>query len=252
MNTNSNDIFIISEDYNITESKVIQYNQVINNLNIDDIGDYIRKQEYLWNVHGEHEPQENIPIPLQLAYLHFFDKNSREIAKQSESNWNIGVMNTYFKTHVAHLCAAHNRCQTLNILSFEDNDNDVTYSTRLNRILSQIEDTWQFCFRYARIYDRVNNPPTTEDLSVSTDPSIFRFSMPDLSERSPFQTVLITFLKEGVKSPFFDQTAILFPVIGLVNPFVNMKRQIREIVISDIVKDKTKKKIVSRSDLRGR
>ncbi len=196
MNTNSNDIFIISEDYNITESKVIQYNQVINNLNIDDIGDYIRKQEYLWNVHGEHEPQENIPIPLQLAYLHFFDKNSREIAKQSESNWNIGVMNTYFKTHVAHLCAAHNRCQTLNILSFEDNDNDVTYSTRLNRILSQIEDTWQFCFRYARIYDRVNNPPTTEDLSVSTDPSIFRFSMPDLSERSPFQTVLITFLKE--------------------------------------------------------
>ena len=74
MNTNSNDIFIISEDYNITESKVIQYNQVINNLNIDDIGDYIRKQEYLWNVHGEHEPQENIPIPLQLAYLHFFDK----------------------------------------------------------------------------------------------------------------------------------------------------------------------------------
>ena len=147
MNTNSNEIFIISEDYNLAESKVIQYNQIINNLGIDDIGDYIRKQEYIWNVYGEQEPQENTPIPLQLAYLHFFDKNTREFAKQSEANWNIGVMNTYFQAHVSCLSSAYNRCQVLNVLNFEDSDNDVTYSTRLNRILSQIEDAWQFCFR---------------------------------------------------------------------------------------------------------
>lgn len=196
MNTQTEDVFIISDDYNLAESKVIQYNQIISNLSIDDMGDYIRKQEYMWNVYGEQELQDNTPIPLQLAYLHFFDKNTRDLAKQSETNWNIAVMNTYYQTHVSCLSSAHIRCQVLNILKYEDGDNDVTYSTRLNRILNQIEDAWQFCFRYARICDRVNNPPTAEDLSVSTDPSIFRFSMPKFDELSPFQMSLITVLRE--------------------------------------------------------
>ena len=80
-----------------------------------------------------------------------------------------------------------NRGKLLGILSSDEgNTDDLSVSFRLSRLTDHVCDTWNIVLSTNRVHDRRNNP-TMVPLEISTNPSLFRCSMPDFEELNVFQ-----------------------------------------------------------------
>ncbi len=83
---------------------------------------------------------------------------------------------------------------------FDDETEDINgasfkISQRVNRLIDMADDAFETIFRYARQYDRINNP-TWAPIEKDTAQSLFRCTTMELDDISSYQQLLLAFLNE--------------------------------------------------------
>jgi len=151
---------------------------------------FIDELEHMWKI-NEHNDQY---LSYRIGYDNFFTKN--ELSEDGlPTSVNIETICTKYKNVRDGLCELYHRADTLKLLEFERENEDVKMATRINRLIDQVDDAWQIVFRNARIYDRVNNP-TYVPINPESDPSLFRVStIANIQELSPFQQSILQTLR---------------------------------------------------------
>ena len=95
------------------------------------------------------------------------------------------------------LSELYHRAKTLEIsdqTSFDINENESKVANRINRIIDMLDDAYETVFRYARQFERINDP-TAVPMNPETDHTRFRNTTLDTENMSPFQNLILALLK---------------------------------------------------------
>ncbi len=178
----------IDVNANPDESNEVMWTNQIQMFNNEQYMNFLAQLEHLWGLHSNDDH-----ISFRLGYDRFFNK--------SDLNPNTGLpdkidieaisgKHSRMKTQLGHL---YHRAESLKLLDLEDGD-DIKISTRINRLIDQVDDAWQIVFRNTRIHERINNP-TYVPINPQSDPSIFRCStITEIEELSPYQQAILQLL----------------------------------------------------------
>tara|TARA_B100001175_G_scaffold72915_1_gene60626 strand:- start:4972 stop:6954 length:1983 start_codon:yes stop_codon:yes gene_type:complete len=155
----------------------------------EEVTNFLKQLESMWKINE----RDNEYLSFRLGYDNFFnldELNEDGIPKSTD----IERISAKYMRMRDRLCELYHRADSLNMLS-EENEEDLQLSVRINRLIDQVDDSWQIVFRGARIYDRVNNP-TYVPINPESDPSIYRVStIQKVEELSQYQQAILQCLK---------------------------------------------------------
>ena len=150
----------------------------------EEVTNFLKQLESMWKINE----RDNEYLSFRLGYDNFFnldELNEDGIPKSTD----IERISAKYMRMRDRLCELYHRADSLNMLS-EENEDDLQLCVRINRLIDQVDDSWQIVFRGARIYDRVNNP-TYVPINPESDPSIYRVStIQKVEELSQYQQAL--------------------------------------------------------------
>lgn len=181
----------ISPDANPQDSYDIQWNTQIQSLNPEEFMTFLSQLEDMWDINTK----GNVLIAFQTGYKNFFHPNELNPETGVPDSFDIDVVSGKYIRLNEKLGHMYHRAVFLKLLDNED-DEDMTISTRINRLIDQVYDAWQIVSSSGRTYERVNYP-TRVPVNPDSDPSIFRSStMGKFDELTPYQQAIITCLKK--------------------------------------------------------
>jgi hypothetical protein len=186
------DTHYISPDANPQDSYDIQWNTQIQTLNPEEFMTFLSQLEDMWdmNTKGDHI------MPINTGFKNFFHPNERDPETDMPYKLDPDVVSGKYNRLNEKLGHMYHRAVFLKLLDNEDDEDSVTISTRINRLIDQVYDAWQIVSGYIRMYERVNYP-THASINSDHDPSIFRSStMVKFDELTPYQQAIITCLKK--------------------------------------------------------
>jgi len=186
------DTHFINQDANPEETNQVMWSNMIQGLNPEQLINFLTQLEDMWDI----QRRDDEGVSFQLGFKNFFA--SHELNPESGlpcNNVDIECISAKHQRMNLQLGQLYHRADTLKILDLDDGD-DMKISVRINRLIDQVDDSWQIVFRHTRIYERINNP-TYIPINPETDPSIFRCSTISNSEElSPYQQAILTILKK--------------------------------------------------------
>ena len=183
----------INNEANPVETNQVMWMNHIQNLNPEQLINLLTQLEDMWDI----SRRDDEAVSFQLGFKNFF--TPEELNRDSGlpmNNIDIESISAKHQRMNLQLGQLYHRANALKILELDDGD-DMKLSTRINRLIDQVDDAWQMVFRHTRIYERINNP-TYIPINPETDPSIFRCStLPtSMEELSPYQQAILTILKK--------------------------------------------------------
>ena len=185
------DTHYISPDANPQDSYDIQWNTQIQSLNPEEFMTFLSQLEDMWDINTK----GNVLIAFQTGYKNFFHPNELNPETGVPDSFDIDVVSGKYIRLNEKLGHMYHRAVFLKLLDNED-DEDMTISTRINRLIDQVYDACQIVSCSGRTYERVNYP-TRVPVNPDSDPSIFRSStMGKFDELTPYQQAIITCLKK--------------------------------------------------------
>lgn len=129
--------------------------------------------------------------PVELSYKIFFSPEELDIITNRPKYVDMRVKEKVYRHLLDRNSKYFNRAKILDILSSDmGSDDDLDIGFRIRRLTDQLCDSWNIVLSTNRIYDRKNNP-TQVPLEVTTNPSLFRCSMPDFEELNVFQKCIM-------------------------------------------------------------
>ena len=186
------DTHFINQDANPEETNQVMWSNMIQGLNPEQLINFLTQLEDMWDI----QRRDDEGVSFQLGFKNFFAPH--ELNPESGlpcNNVDIERISAKHQRMNLQLGQLYHRADALKILDLDDGD-DMKISMRINRLIDQVDDSWQIVFRHTRIYERINNP-TYIPINPETDPSIFRCSTISNSEElSPYQQAILTILKK--------------------------------------------------------
>jgi len=175
------------------DSRLELLKEQVNELTEEQLLDNIVEWEERWclNMKGDRN------IPLTLGFRQFFTED-----QMSQDGLPTHIdLETVFEQHrrkQTGWSGLYHRAETLEIsdkVTFDVNKVELKISDRINRLIDMSDDAFETVFRYARQYDRINNP--TAVLAGSDNlHSLFIGSTIKLDEISSYQQLLLSMLNE--------------------------------------------------------
>jgi hypothetical protein len=121
------------------------------------------------------DPDSGLPIELDIEY----------VSEQHKEN----------KRALAEILNRANYLEISETVSEDIGNNEFKTFDRIKRLIDTCSDNYEIVFRYARIFDRINNPMFTQSNPVS-DKLLYREQTLDLEELSPYQNLILALLKK--------------------------------------------------------
>jgi hypothetical protein len=183
----------ITQDADRVETNQIMWMNHIQSLNPEQLISFLTQLEDMWDI----SRYDDEAVSFQLGFKNFF--LPEELNRESglpQNSIDIESISAKHQRMNLQLGQLYHRADSLKILDLDDGD-DNKISTRINRLIDQVDDAWQIVFRHTRIFERINNP-TYIPINPETDPSIFRCSTltTNMDELSPYQQAILTILKK--------------------------------------------------------
>ena len=144
----------INHDANPTETNQVMWMNHIQGLNPEQLINLLTQLEDMWDIMR----RDDEAVSFQLGFKNFFTPN--ELNHDSGlpmTSIDIESISAKHQRMNLQLGQLYHRANALKILDLDDGD-DMKISTRINRLIDQVDDAWQIVFRHTRIYERINNP----------------------------------------------------------------------------------------------
>ena len=178
----------IDDNANPNESNEVMWTNQIQMFNNEQYMNFLAQLEHLWGLHSNDDH-----ISFRLGYDRFFNKSDLNPNTGLPDKIDIEAISGKHSRMKTQLGQMYHRAESLKLLDLEDGD-DIKISTRINRLIDQVDDAWQIVFRNTRIHERINNP-TYVPINPQSDPSIFRCStITEIEELSPYQQAILQLL----------------------------------------------------------
>ena len=147
------DTHYISPDANPQDSYDIQWNTQIQSLNPEEFMMFLSQLEDMWDINTK----GNVLIAFQTGFKNFFNPNELNLETGVPDSFDIDVVSGKYIRLNEKLGHMYHRAVFLKLLDNED-DEDMTISTRINRLIDQVYDAWQIVFSVSKMNDRINSP----------------------------------------------------------------------------------------------
>ena len=180
----------IDDQANRDEANSAMWSNQIQTFDNEQVMELLIRLERVWKVND----RESSYVAQRLGYDNFFSQD--EIGEDGYPRGAVDIerkCSMYIRMR-DRLCDLYHRAESLSMLD-EVDENDMKVSVRVNRLLDQVDDSWQIVFRVERTNERINNPMYVP-INPESDPSIFRISTISKPEDlTPFQQAIMQTLK---------------------------------------------------------
>ena len=188
------EVHYLMPDDNNDEARLELLKSQVQNLNKEQLLTFISQLETSWclNCKGDRW------IPITNGFKQFYNEAELDSCGLPRELDIERVYDQHRRKQRA-LGEMYHRAVALEIASEESQDingNDFQIATRINRLIDMSDDAYETVFRYARQFERINHP-TLACADPDSNNSLFRCTTMSLDDQlSPFQELLLAFLKE--------------------------------------------------------
>ena len=197
----NSDTLYISPDADHEEAFYKDMANQIDNLNPEQLIRMLKHEEKQLGLSPDKNNIELVTLsPVELAYNIFFTESELDPETKQPKYVDMKAKSNMYRQILEKMGRYFNRGKLLGVLSSDEgNTDDLSVSFRLSRLTDHVCDTWNIVLSTNRVHDRRNNP-TMVPLELSTNPSLFRCSMPDFDELNVFQKTVLAILDSLYKN----------------------------------------------------
>ena len=122
-------------------------------LNPEEFINFLSQLEDMWDMNTT----DNTIVAFRLGYKIFFHANELNPDTGLPDRFDIDLVSARYNRLKEKLGDMYHRAEVLQLLDNEY-DEDMTISTRINRLIDQVYDAWQIVFSVSKMNDRINSP----------------------------------------------------------------------------------------------